>query len=229
MAPGAATIGGWRRGLRWTAATAALFLLTLLTRRALWSVALQPDAVAARGAGNAPIFHWASVAGPPTPDQQAAAARLLAETRAGIARYADPATALSDGYRATMPGGATIHYENQSYSRDGRVLDPERPEQLVYAMTDDGLLLLGAGFVMPRAGVPGPEVGGPLTRWHAHTVCVSALPPGLAGLVSPFGTCPAATLNGRSLSWMHVWIVDNPGGPFADNAPPASQIQGLRR
>ena len=67
------------------------------------------------------------------------------------------------------------------------MLDPAAPEQLVYAVRGDRTRLLGVVFQVPVAGAPGPAIGGADTRWHAHDVCVSLLPPGF-GVVSPFGS-----------------------------------------
>ena len=69
---------------------------------------------------------------------------------------------------------------------------------------------------MEKVGEPGPAAGGPLTNWHAHNVCVIVTPPGF-GLVSPFGGCPLGAVAVTIPEMMHVWVVDNPGGPFAEN------------
>jgi len=134
-----------------------------------------------------------------------------------MARYADLNAALAAGYR--IPGaqatGTDVHLENPDYTKDGRVLDPQRPEMLVYSIMDDRATLLGVVYVMQVAGRAAPEPGGPVTRWHAHNICVSLLPPGL-GIVSPYGGCPAFSVNLTSPEMMHVWVVDNPAGPYAD-------------
>ncbi len=63
--------------------------------------------------------------------------------------------------------------------RTACLLDPTRPETLVYAESPGGPILLGAMFQMPEIGEAGPAVGGPLTVWHAHDhVCFSLLPAG---------------------------------------------------
>jgi hypothetical protein len=68
---------------------------------------------------------------------------------------------------------------------------------------------------MERAGEAGPAPGGPITRWHAHNLCVSLMPPGV-GIVTPYGGCPALSLTGTIPEMMHVWVVKNPAGPFAE-------------
>ena len=153
---------------------------------------------------------------PATAEQVAAAARLASDTQAGIARYRNRQLAVADGYAPDGPMlGLEVHYKNAAYSKDNAVLDPTRPELLVYASDGRRHVLLGAAYVMPRAGVAGPEIGGPITRWHAHNVCVTLLPPAF-GLVSPFGTCPVASIALTLPEMMHVWTVENPSGPYAE-------------
>jgi hypothetical protein len=131
-------------------------------------------------------------------------------------RFAKLDAALAAGFE--MPWRATgpdVHMDNKANKSDGRVLDPERPETLVYAIEGGRATLLGVVFVMERAGMPGPEPGGPITRWHAHNICLTLLPPGF-GIVTPFGTCPALAVNVTIPEMMHVWVVDNPDGPYAE-------------
>lgn len=155
-----------------------------------------------------------------TDEQRGAADELAARTVAATARYADLAAAHAAGYRSPSKAqGTDVHLENKAYQSDGVTLDPERPEMLVYAIEGGRATLLGVVFVMERAGVPGPEPGGPITRWHAHNVCVSVLPPGL-GVVSPFGGCPAFSVSALSPEMMHVWVVPNPAGPYAEGLEP---------
>src|SRR5581483_4014612 len=91
-----------------------------------------------------------------------------------------------------------------------------------YLLREQGPLLLGAVYVMPRAGEQGPAVGGAITQWHAHLVCVGPTPPFLVGLPSPFGGCPAASVALTSPEMMHVWIVDNPDGPYTEKLDAAT-------
>jgi hypothetical protein len=85
---------------------------------------------------------------------------------------------------------------------------------LVYAATERGTYLLGAVYALPWAWQDAPDAGGgSITAWHSHTnICFGLA--GLVGLVSPFGTCPAGSLNVATGPMMHVWTVDLPGGPF---------------
>lgn len=154
--------------------------------------------------------------GPPTPEQQDAAARLLAETNAGIERFRDVAVARAEGYRPDRLGGDTTHWLSRRNEKDGHILDPTRPEGLVYANTSSGPVLLGAVFQMP-AGKAGPVVGGSLTVWHKHqNICFSALARTISGIASPFGRCPAGSVMADTPEMIHVWVVPQPGGSFGD-------------
>lgn len=159
-----------------------------------------------------------------TPEQQEAADQLLAETRADIDRYQDPAAAIGAGF---TPGpGSTIdpliHFENKANA--GAVLDPSRPQALVYARTPHGLRLVGAMFQMPKAGQWGPDPGGSLTQWHQHEgICFS--PFGIEfSFATPFWTCPIGSTNITTPPMLHVWIIDNgKNGPFAADLDKAVQ------
>jgi hypothetical protein len=154
-----------------------------------------------------------------TASQQRAAADVLAAVRAATAKYGDVAAALADGYRPDKQGdGLDVHFENKERSGDGVVLDPTRPEMLVYARAGARAALLGVVFRMPKAGQRGPQVGGASTTWHTHNICVGPLPPGF-GLVTPYGTCPFLTAQVTLPEMMHVWVVDSPAGPFTDSLP----------
>jgi hypothetical protein len=81
----------------------------------------------------------------PTPAQSAAANKLVADTKRGLERFADLADARAAGYAPHHHGREVIkHYFNPAYVTDGRVLDPTRPEGLMYAYTDRGPILVAA-------------------------------------------------------------------------------------
>ena len=155
----------------------------------------------------------------PTAAERAAAADLVTAARVALARYADPAVAAADGYRVKGLAGLDFHAGNPAHENDDRVLDPAHPETLVYAVAPDGRpVLMGAMFMMPKIGTPGPTIGGPLTVWHAHQhVCFSLTPPGLAGLLSPLGMCPLGTIDvPLTAEMIHIWIVPGAPEPFGD-------------
>jgi len=216
----------WRR-LRSVAGSVGIGLLVVATATSSWIGAFRASAAES---GAVSDHHAGSVAPPgsilpvvperePTPAERAAAADLLQATRVALARYADPAVAAADGYRMNGLAGVDFHAANPSNENDDRVLDPAHPESLVYAVAPDGRpVLMGAVFLMPKIGTPGPTIGGPLTVWHAHEhVCFSLTPPGLAGLLSPFGMCPLGTIDmPLTAEMIHVWIVPGAPEPFGD-------------
>jgi hypothetical protein len=162
--------------------------------------------------------------GAPTAEQRRAADELAARTRAATAKYADIRAARADGYAASFDSsGYDVHLENKENQRDGRTLVPEKPEMLVYAIDGGKATLLGVVYQVTNAGEAGPEIGGSITEWHAHNVCLSLLPPGFS-VVSSYGNCPPFSITTTIGEMMHVWFVDNPAGPYVDDLD-----QSLRR
>ena len=154
-----------------------------------------------------------------TPAERAAANDLILAARKALARYADISVAAADGYNVTGIHGIDFHAQNPANENDGRILDVAHPETLVYAVAPNGQpVLMGAMFLMPRIGEPGPAIGGPLTVWHAHqNICFSLAPPGIAGLLSPLGGCPIGTIDmALTAEMIHIWIVPGAPEPFGD-------------
>ena len=154
-----------------------------------------------------------------TPAERAAAGDLIIAARKALAKYADISVAAADGYNVKGITGIDFHASNPANENDGRVLDVAHPETLVYAAAPNGKpVLMGAMFLMPKIGEPGPTIGGPLTVWHAHQhVCISLTPLGLAGLLSPLGTCPVGTIDlALTAQMIHIWIVPGVPEPFGD-------------
>jgi hypothetical protein len=154
----------------------------------------------------------------PTPAQSAAANKLVADTKRGLERFADLADARAAGYAPHHHGREVIkHYFNPAYVTDGRVLDPTRPEGLMYASTDRGPMLVAAVYLMNRAGEPGKAIGGCLTQWHTHDNLCSTNPAKgtITGLHRPGGPCPPGQVPWAAPPMLHTWVIDVPGGPFA--------------
>jgi hypothetical protein len=133
-----------------------------------------------------------------TSGQRAAAAQLLAHVRAAALEWPTARAAAAAGFDThtirRRPGDHSVHYlhaENHRYSHDAYYLDPERPEALIYANVPGWpLVLIGLMFAMPRE-LKGPTPGGPITRWHTHTVCARGDKRGLTPRAD--GSCPAGT------------------------------------
>ena len=150
---------------------------------------------------------------PPTLEEIDYANSLFSETAAAIAPYSDPAVAAAAGYQMNGLAGNDFHAANPAYQKDGRELDPAKPENLVYAMGPDGPVLMGAMFETEGVHSSPPSSGGHELHWHRHEqVCFSIVPLGLTGLVDPSGLCPIGSLAMPTTnSMMHVWVV--PGAP----------------
>jgi hypothetical protein len=159
-----------------------------------------------------------------------AADKLVADTREGTKRFEDINVALSEGY--FLLAGASdglSHYHNQKYQSDGKILDPEHPEELIYLRKSGAAKLVGVMFLMPSASQPGPRIGGPLTAWHAHdNLCISPTLGRITGFTDDQGQCRAGSVfMGKTPEMMHVWLVDNPNGVFSDDMAPAALVQLL--
>jgi hypothetical protein len=152
-----------------------------------------------------------------TPAQRAAAARLLADTRRAAAQFRDLRDARAAGYapHVTIPRSVK-HYFNPAYVTDGRVLDPARPEGLVYAHTTRRPVLVAAVYLMNRAGEPVRAVGGCLTPWHAHTEHCSSDPASgrIDGVLGRDGRCPPGLVPWATPPMLHTWMIELPDGPF---------------
>lgn len=153
----------------------------------------------------------------PTPAQRHAAAAFVEAVTAGIARFETVTMALAEGYVSDGPmTNAVMHYDSKEARRDGRILDPQRPESLVYANTYTGPKLLGALFTMAgTGGERGPRFGGCLTIWHKHHVCKT---PAGASRPRVNGRCPPGTEKRTTNEMIHTWIVPMKGGPYAHRA-----------
>jgi len=146
--------------------------------------------------------------GAPTAAEQAAANRLVAQTTAAVAKYASLSAATAAGYvPATNPSGYEVHYADWQIVRSGDVLDPNHPSSLVYANTVKGPVLLGAMYLGAGPCIPGPDVGGPLTQWHAHdNLCLSATTLQVVGKTDASGACASGVHNTNTYFMLHVWV-----------------------
>ena len=143
----------------------------------------------------------------PTPAQQAAADKLIADTKAALPRWNDQNRAMADGYiqYPPVPAGWAQHYVNFSWLDDGRVMDPRHPESLLYAMTDQGYRPISALYILPHASSQPPDTLGCLGHWHEHPEIFLSRP-------GENGSPPM----------LHVFIVPMRGGPFAHEPDPQS-------
>jgi hypothetical protein len=156
-----------------------------------------------------------------TPEQQAAAENLIAITLWRLPRWADPKVAEAAGFHSIGDGFTGYeHFIQWDWINDKDILDPERPESLVYRVDRDGTRTLEAAmFMLPQGNTleTVPELGGKLTQWHIHdNLCFSpGEAPKVRGLTGAGGGCPPGLVKFDPVPMIHVWIVPHPCGPFA--------------
>ncbi|MFI6902570.1 hypothetical protein ACIBKY_15035 [Nonomuraea sp. NPDC050394] len=159
---------------------------------------------------------------PPSEGERAAADLAVAAAKQELPkRWPTLAAATKAGFAESIDTGGVVHLTKMAWIMDDRVLDPTRPEALVYyRKPGGGSILLGAMYIMPP-GAQGPRIGGSLTHWHAHDdLC--GLPGGGVAVLNPDGTCPKGTTKlPATPEMLHVWVVDYPEGPFGDATAPA--------
>jgi hypothetical protein len=156
-----------------------------------------------------------------TPAERRRAETLLRQTIADLRRFTTPAEAMAAGYRSIGDGlTGDEHYVKWSDVDDGHILDPTRPESLVYENRDGTQQIAAAMYMLPFGSrfTDTPDVGGPLTQWHVHeNLCLTDDPNQkmLAGFVAVDGKCQPGTSKAGAMPMLHVWVVPNECGPFA--------------
>ena len=155
-----------------------------------------------------------------TPEQQARAENLLSSTVLLLPRWADPEYALANGFFSIGDGvTGTEHFLNREFMDDDVMLDPTRPESLVFDVDSvTGERTLSAAMFMTTPGMTladVPDIGGALTQWHIHNnLCFNATGQ-VGGLVNGEGECDNGLVRGEERPMIHVWIRQHPCGPFA--------------
>jgi hypothetical protein len=220
--------GVWmRRGLL----AAALALIVVSGDIAGWAASVERSG-AAPSSQAAAHNHGTTAAATrqPTAAELEAASRLIAETKASVARYVDLNVAIAAGYvPMEPPTDQVVHYVNPAYLTDADVLNPLHVQSLIYFNGKQGPVLIGAMYIMPRSFEAGPQVGGPLTVWHQHSnICFDDV----TGMAVAFaddassnandksGSCPRGSTHRTTPQMLHVWLIDNPDGPFASTMAP---------
>jgi hypothetical protein len=156
-----------------------------------------------------------------TPEQQAAAENLIAITLWRLPQWSDPKVAEAAGFHSIGDGFTGYeHLIQWDWINDGAILDPERPESLVYRVDRDGTRTLEAAMYMLPQGETldtVPELGGKLTQWHIHDdLCFTpGEAPKVRGVTGVGQGCPAGLVKLDPVPMIHVWIVPHRCGPFA--------------
>jgi hypothetical protein len=158
-----------------------------------------------------------------TAEQQARAEQLVRDTLRELPRFADVTTIEALGFRSIGDASTGFeHYVNIPWIGDGILLDPAKPESLVYRVDGDRRTLVSAMFITDKP-IDDPELtayGGPLMQWHVHeNLCWGPNESGefvVKGVLDDSGDCPAGSVRaGGGLPMVHVWITPHECGPFA--------------
>jgi uncharacterized membrane protein len=128
--------------------------------------------------------------------------------------------ALSQGFQRDRIN--RTHFPHPAYMFDDVILDPERPEWLVYDDGPDGKVLMALMFFTRNLEDVGPTPGGPLAQWHYHPYNdVRCAIQGLwtVGKADASGRCAEGVPVTRTPEMFHVWFMDHPIGHFSEMEP----------
>jgi hypothetical protein len=101
---------------------------------------------------------------------------LARQLRTSLAKYADTAVAVADGYRMFMPNVKTqrvYHFTNYRHAfMEAFRFDPEKPTSILYERAPDGTLrIVGAMYTAPKrvdAAKLDERIPLSIARWHQH-------------------------------------------------------------
>jgi uncharacterized membrane protein len=127
-------------------------------------------------------------------------------------------TAMANGFQVDRVN--RTHYPSLRNMFDGVILDPERPEWLIYNDTPDGgKVLVGFMFFTNKLEDVGPTPAGALAQWHFHPYprprCAVE---GIWTVSRPDenGRCAEGVPVNRTPEMFHVWFIDHPLGRFSE-------------
>jgi hypothetical protein len=156
--------------------------------------------------------------------QQVEAEAVVERTLDRLPQFEDISTLNAKGFYSIGDASTgSEHYINWANVNDDKVLDPDYPESLVISHDRGREKLVAAMFMLPEGSTLDdvPDIGGALVQWHVHSdLCLTDDPvaPRLAFsdlFVGTAGECTPPNSKRGNTPMVHVWIVDNPCGPFA--------------
>lgn len=160
-----------------------------------------------------------------SPEQEDRARQLVLDTQRDLMRWSDHRVAQDEGW--TSIGDERTGYEhfvNPMKLIDGKFLDSEAPESIVYKVYGDTRILVSAMYMANLGtGIDDAELtdyAGPLMQWHIHdNLCWKLgddLRPSITGITDGNEECPAGSRRANvRIPMVHVWVVPHPCGPFA--------------
>jgi hypothetical protein len=151
----------------------------------------------------------------PTPAQIARAEKLVADTKAAVQRQGLNSVAglrragfFSIGDEMT----GTTHYVHNQRHYDGRELDPEAIEAFAVRRVNGVETVIAAMYILENGKTMAdvPDIAGNWTVWHDHNLPFQSNNPREDAYYKLGGRYMRQTA-----PMLHVWLVDNPCGPFA--------------
>lgn len=154
-----------------------------------------------------------------TPEQRAWAEDFYQRSLDAALRngWFDYETAMQQGFQEDRVN--RTHYPNLEYMFDDVILDPERPEWLIYHDGPDGKVLMAFMFFTRTLDEVGPTPGGPLALWHYHPYdkprcAIKGI--WTVGKPDGEGRCAEGIPVMKTPEMLHVWFIDHPLGRFTE-------------
>jgi hypothetical protein len=171
------------------------------------------------GGGHAGHESPARLNHPPTAEQKQWAVKFVEETkRVNASRFRTKAQARAAGYNDIGDGQ---HFTHAKWRNDGKEMDPNYPESLVFGFGEMGKLRAAMYNMEPSTTVNNvKDYAGNWIVWHGHdNLCWQSDRPGTPGYTRLGGV----VINGRCSSgfknpavlMVHTWMEPNKCGPFA--------------
>lgn len=142
--------------------------------------------------------------------------------KASTAPYEDVRVALTSGFVQVTQDldGIAAHFINAANNSDGRDLDPDHPEVLLYTKRLDGTWrLVGVMFQTESITETPPSAFGGLDIWHYHEDLCFELLTGVR--IAKQADC-RGTFLARTPWELHVWVLPGATGVFAHDYAPIS-------
>jgi len=145
------------------------------------------------------------------------ARQFIAATKAAVVpKYNTPTLAQNDRPMHFLPLGDTQHYTSKTCRTDDKELDPACPESLVYQ--SGRLVAVMYQLKENKTMADVPDLAGNLTVWHTHDLCFGSTNPQDDSYYQ-LKSCALGGVKRPISPMLHVWVVDNPCGPFAGVDP----------
>ncbi|MBI2705753.1 MAG: hypothetical protein HYX32_10765 [Actinobacteria bacterium] len=99
---------------------------------------------------------------------------------------------------------------------------------MIYANTVKGPKLIGAMYLSGQRCQPGPDIGGPLTQWHAHASLCLDTGGNVLGEPDQNGNCTKGRATKGSQFMLHVWLAPSLGDPLQPEVTRSQYAQIIR-